>query len=242
MGQTLRNPQKQIPGGGFDFRQSEINWHARKVLGLHPSLDTVVRALINARKGNPHHATKHKWATDFNTVRTEVIAYNTKKCLAMGWTSFVTEDAGGANFPQAQSLLNPSQLTSAVAEIKKLWAGIKSTNEWLDSNAPAVSSELSEKRAATCVVCPMNGVGNFTRWFTAPVSASVKRQIEKVQERKLSTTHDDKINICESCLCPLKLIVHVPIEIKLKGMTPETKADLHPSCWVLSEEKELQPA
>jgi len=239
---TLKNPQKQIPGGGFDFRQSEINWHARKVLGLHPSIDTVTRALISARKANPHHAAKAKWATDFNTVRTEVIAYNTKKCLALGWTSFVTEDAGGVPFPQAQSLLNPSQLNAAVGTIRKLWAGIKSTNEWLDSNAPAVASELSEKRASTCVVCPKNGAGDFTKWFTVPAAASIKRQIEKVQERKLTTIHDEKINICEACLCPLKGVVHIPIEIKLNNMTPEIKADLHESCWILSEGKELQPA
>ena len=160
----------------------------------------------------------------------------------MGYVSYLTDPGGGANFPQAQSLLNPKQLNAAVSGIKKLWAGIKSVNEWLDTNAPAVPSELSEKRAAVCVACPMNGVGDWSQWYTAPASAAVKRQLEKVQDRKLSTTQDDKINICEACMCPLKLIVHVPIEIKLKNMSPETKAELHPSCWQLSEEKELQPA
>ncbi len=239
---TLKNPQKQIPGGGFDFRQSEINWHARKVLGLHPSIDTVTRALISARKANPHHAAKAKWATDFNTVRTEVIAYNTKKCLALGWTSFVTEDAGGSHPHQAQSLLSPKQLGAAVKTIRNLWTGIKSVNEWLESNAPAVPSEQSEKRAAICAVCPMNGQGDFSTWFVAPAAGAIKRQLEKLQDRKLTTTYDDKLNICTACLCANKLSVHVPIEIKAKNMAEETKRELHPDCWVLSEEKELQPA
>ena len=238
---TLKNPQRQIPGGGFDFRQSEINWHARKVLGLHPSIDTVTRALISARKGNPHHASKAKWALDFNTVRAEVIAYNTKKCLALGWTSFVTEDAGGSHPHQAQSLLSPKQLGAAVVGIRKLWAGITSINDWLKVNGESVSPELAEKRAATCVACPMNGTGDFSQWYTAPASAAVKRQLEQLQERKLTTTQDDKLQVCTGCLCPLKLVVHVPIEIKLKNMSPDTKRELHESCWQLSEEKELQP-
>ncbi len=239
----LKNPNLQIPGGGFDFRQPEISWSARKVLGLHPSLAAVTQALIRARKAHPDRVKKHNWSTDYNSVFQEVKQFNVKVCMAAGWTNYLTESGGGGGpFPHPQSLLNPKQLGAAVSEIKKLWSGLKSTNEWLDTNAPAVASELSEKRAVTCVACPMNGAGDFTKWFTAPASASIKRQLEKVQERKLSTTQDDKLNICEACLCPLKLIVHIPIEIKIAHMTPEAKASLHPSCWVLSEAQALQPA
>jgi hypothetical protein len=241
---TLRNPQKQIPGGGYDFRQPEISWHARKTLGLHPSLDVVTRSLISARKAHPHHAQKHNWAMDFNSVHAEVVAYNVRVCQAMGWTTFLTDPDGGGGppFSSSQSLLDAKQLDVAVGTIKRLWSGIKSVNDWLDQNAPAVSSEQAEKRAAVCVACPMNGQGDFSKWFVAPAAAAIKRQLEKLQNRKLATSQDDKLNICTGCLCANKLSVWVPAEIKLAHMAPETKAALHESCWVLAEERALVPA
>lgn len=225
---------------GFTYRQPEINWDSRKVLGLHPSFDTLTRAVMSARKANPHHAQKHKWALDFNGVAADVEAYNVKVCLAHGWTAYLTDIGGGAPpFNQAQSLLSQKQLGAAVGEIKKLWAGIKSVNDWLESNGEAVPTEQAEKRATVCVACPKNGAGDFTKWFVAPAAAAIKRQLEKLQGRNLTTSKDSVLNICEVCLCPNKLSVHVPIQIKLAHMADDTKQGLHPSCWVLAEEKAL---
>jgi hypothetical protein len=238
--QSLKSEQRQIPNG-FWFRQPEINWNSKKVIGLHPSLDTLTQAVISARRANPHQAAQHNWSLDFDVVKSEVKQFNVNHCLAMGWTEYLTDSGGGAPpFNQAQSLLNQKQISVAVETVKRLWAGIKSVNEWLDSNDAPVSTELAEKRATTCVSCPLNGPGDFSKWFTTPASAAIKRQLEKLQNRKISTTQDEKLNICEACLCPLKLIVHVPLQIKLAHMTPDTKQALHPSCWVLSEEKATQ--
>lgn len=72
-------------------------------------------------------------------------------------------------------------------------------------------------------------------------SAVVTKQLQRLQDRKISTSQDANLNICETCLCPLRLVVHVPLEIKLAHMDQATKSELHPSCWILAEEKELAP-
>lgn len=245
---SLRNEQMQIPGGGFDFRQPEINWSARKVLGLHPSLDTVTRALIRARKGNPHHAQKHNWALDYPTVLNEVKQYNVKVCIAAGWTSYITADAGGgAPIPlsQAASPQEQKRLVAVAAVARKIWAGVKTSADWMEKK-DFVPQETSERRASVCVQCPMNskeGEGKnllerLLGFFTEQAAKAIKRQIESKRELKLSTSHDENLFVCECCLCPLETKVHAPMEYIKRYTEKETLDELRAKgkdCWVVKE-------
>src|SRR6185436_1921416 len=110
--QRLKSRSHQIPNGMY-FRQPQINWDSRKVLSLHPSFDTLVRAVIAARKANVHYAEKFKWSTDYDTVANEVELFQVKICQSMGWQSYLTEGGGGAppplasrRSPQEEGLLN----------------------------------------------------------------------------------------------------------------------------------------
>lgn len=235
--QTLKSEQRQIPNG-FRFRQPEIKWDSMKVLGMHPSLDTLTQAVISARRANPHHMAQHNWSLDFDVVKQEVKQFNVRICQAMGWTEYLTE--GGSDAPPfnpAQSLLNQKQLSAAVDKVKKLWAGVKTANDWLDSGEPPVPQELSEARAAVCVQCHFNGQGDFTAWFTKPASGAIKRQLERLTERNISTTQDAKLNICTACLCPMKLKVHTPMTFIKPHLKPEVVEELKggKNCWILSE-------
>ena len=235
--QRLKNRNKQIPNG-FTYRQAEIGWDSKRVLGLHPSFDTLTRSVMSARKANPHHAQKHKWALDFEGVALDVENYNVKVCLANGWTSYLTEPGGGAPpFSIAQSLQNQKQLGVAVSVVKKLWAGVKTLNAWLDSGEPPVAKELSEKRAAICASCNLNGKGDFSSWFTIPASGAIKRQLEVLTARQISTSIDEKLNVCTGCLCPLKVKVHAPMQFIKAELSPEVVAELRTgkSCWIISE-------
>lgn len=245
----LKSRQKQIPNG-FTFRIPQLNWDSRKTLGLHPSFDTLVRAVIAARRGNPHQTQKHGWSLDPATVAEEVEQFQVKVCLANGWMTYLTESGGGAPAPFSQppSPQEQKRLGAAAAKARKLWAGLKTLNDWHESEEPAVPQAQSEQRASVCVKCPYNNTnGDLFSFFTTTAAAGIKRQIEKFADRKLATTLDDKLGVCAQdekdgnggCLCVNKLSVHTPIELKLKHMMPETKAALHPSCWVLSEEKEI---
>ncbi len=239
MGQRLKSREKQIPNGFF-FRQPEISWDSKKVLGMHPSFSTLVNSVISARKANPHHATKHKWSLDPATVANEVEAFQVRVCQSMGWSNYLT-DAGGSAVPfSSQSLLSPSQLGAAAKGVQKLWKGIKTLNDFLDSGEPPVAPELAESRAAVCVQCSHNGKGDFSAWFTKPAAAAITRQLEKLQQRKISTTKDDQINICNICLCPLKLKVQTPMKFIKDQLDAEMINELslaNEKCWIPIEAK-----
>lgn len=236
--QKLKSRQKQIPNGYY-FREPSINWDSRKVLGLHPSFDTLVRAVISARRANPHQAAEHKWSLDPAVVGDEVEAFQVRLCLSMGWVNYLTDLGGGAPPPFSQSTSPQDQrlLDVAVAKSKKLWSGIKTLNAWLDSGEPPVPTEQSENRASTCIACPLNGSGDFTSWFTIPAVAVIKRQIEKIQERKIIGTQDAKLGVCSACLCPLVLKTKTPMKFITPNLSDAVISELRKGkdCWVLAE-------
>lgn len=235
----LKSRNLSIPNGFF-YRQVEIKWDSRTKLPMHPSFDTLVRAVISARQANPHHTAKHKWATDYDGVASDVDSFNAMVAMSMpGGNRFVAEPGGGAP-PPFYSPPSPEKqrgLLAAAVKAKKLWAGIRTLSEWYDSKAPAVPPELAEKRAKVCTECPKNEPGDLSKWFTNVAEETIKRQVAKFSERNLKTSYDDKLFTCTGCLCINALSVHAPIEIKIKNMSEEVEAELRtaPNCWVISE-------
>lgn len=222
----LKDRNRFTPGG-FKFFQPETKWEAPK----HVSFDQVVHALIAHRKGNPWLTTQHGWPTDFDTVANEVDAYNALLCKQMGWDGFIMEGEVGAAalpFHQPHPSPNPNRLKN-VAE------GASVLVEWLNSGSEAVPASLSEKRAGVCAQCPVNGKGDWTRWFTIPVSEAIRKAVEIKNQWKLSTPHDDKLGICTACDCPLPLKVHLPIHQIRNSLSPDALSRLHVTCWIPKE-------
>jgi hypothetical protein len=124
---------------------------------------------------------------------------------------------------------------SLPSRLKSVAAGGSVLVEWLRDGAEAVPKELATKRAAVCAECPKNGKGDFTRWFTVPVSEAIHAEIERKNQMRLSTPFDDRIEVCEACLCPLKLKVHMPINRIRDNLPAESHRDLDPSCWIPRE-------
>lgn len=229
----LRNRQIQIPGG-YQFYVPETRWQPR----AGSSFQGIVDALINHRRSQPYLTQQHKWSLDPSTVANEVDAFNAAICERMGWKDYINVQSAEPPTPRFRTLPQTSQnqLTAAAEKAKKVWQGVKSLNDWIDSNTAPVEKELAEKRAAVCAVCPVNGAGGMEQFFTKLAAEVVRKQFERVADRNISTTLDEKLGVCTACLCPLKLVVHVPLKFKLAHMGPETKRDLHPSCWVLHEQ------
>ena len=50
----------------------------------------------------------------------------------------------------------------------------------------------------------------------------------------LKTSKDAELNVCQACLCPLKLKVHTPMSLIQKRLKPEQRAELDPKCWILA--------
>lgn len=236
----LKNRTMQIPHG-LRFAQPEVNWNSVGAVGKFPSWEVLVHAVIAMRVANAHHLEKHQWAVDVESVANEVDAYNTRICLDHGWVKYVMGAGGGSPPLPPPPPLSPDragQLSAVAAKAKKIWKGVRTLNNWLDSGEPAVAKELAEARAAVCVKCPKNGKGDFTKYFTIPAADSIRRQLGRLADRNLSTSHDADISICEVCLCPLKLKVQTPLKfIKPEmsdGMIDELRA-ANPNCWIISE-------
>lgn len=235
----LKSRATQIPFG-LKFRQPEIGWDSVKVVGKSPSWEVLVNAVIAMRLGNPHHREKHKWPVDVDSVAAEVDGYNAAICFQNGWHKYISSGTGGAAprpLPVARSEASEKLLSVAAAKARKIWAGVKTLNDWLDSQEPPVDTELSEARAATCVACPLNGKGDFTRFFTIPATASLKRQLERLHQRNISGSLDAQLGVCEACLCPLVLKTKTPMKWIRPQLSDPTLDELRKGkdCWVLKE-------
>ena len=231
----LKSREHFIPNG-FKFFQPETNWQAPRMA----SFQTIVSALLAHRRGNPAMASKHGWTLDPEAVADEVDVYNATICERMGWSDYIQAAAGGAAPPpflNQPSAADQKSLAAAAVKVKKIWSGVRTLNDWIESGEPPVPSELSARRAALCAACPKNGTGDFTKWFTAPAATVIKKQVERLNDRHLSTPSDPLIEVCEVCLCPLKLKVHTPLNFINQHMSEGVLQDLTQvaGCWIVAE-------
>ena len=227
---SLREPQKSIPNG-FVFWQPETKWAPTPF----SSLDSITQQLIKHRQGRPDLVAKYGWSLDPAQVYQEVMAFNVAKCLQMGWTDYLL--MGGSEsavpFPTPQ----PSPLRRA----RNVAGGAEILVEWIKDGAPTVAPELANARAEVCVACPLNGKGGWEAYFTVPVSNAIRRELERKRTMKLETPSDDKLGVCEACLCPLQLKIFLPIESIARKMAAAQFDALAPGCWIRSE-KATMPA
>lgn len=231
----LKSRQMQIPNG-YRFVQPETNWQPRR----YSSFDSIVTSLISHRKGRPDLMAKHNWSIDYDVVAEEVERFNVNRCQKHGWNNYLDEADFGGGAPPKQMPLSQAdqrQVSAAAGRVTKIWAGVKTLNEWIDSGEAPVDQELSNSRALVCSKCPKNGEGDMTSWFTRPAAAAIKRQIEKLEHKKLSTPYDSAINICEVCLCPMRLKVFTPIKFIKAHITDAVFDELprSPRCWMIDE-------
>ena len=224
MSLRLRDRNKQIPNG-LKFYDPATRYTARP----YSSISVITNECISARRANPGATAKYSLSTDPEEVANEVDFYNAQVCLKNNWMDYISGgvDANdAAPFIRSRSNLTPSQKLGSVA------AGSETLIDWIKSGAEAVPSELAEKRGAVCVECPENAKGDWTRWFTVPISEAIRHALEQRRGMNLSTSHDDKLSCCQVCLCPLKLKIHVPLDDILKKMPAEVQAALPENCWI----------
>lgn len=220
--------RSQIPPGGWQWYQPQTKWNAPNPISN--TFDAQVINIIKHRMANPAIMLRHKLATDKASVGKELVDY-TRARLGMGpeVETFPKHPA-----PPAQPQLGGA-LSQAVAVVKKMAAGAALLMEWDESGLPPVSSAISTLRASICADCPKNEKGkSLTEYFTRPLAAATQRRFERLQELNLTTPHDDKLQVCQACLCPLRLKVHTPIELIAKRLKPEQRAELDPRCWILT--------
>jgi hypothetical protein len=232
MAYRLKDRNHQIPGG-LKFYIAETKFSPFP----YSSFKTIVDAVIQHRRANPFLLKKHNWSIDYNEVTAEVDRYNAAICVAHGWLSYVVEDASGAA-PKSKARPQPGRPVRNVA------AGSEILNDWLGAGAVPVPSDLAAKRAWTCTAgapggqkCPHNGQGDWTRLFTVPAAATIRKMLSLRSEKALTTPSDDALGTCEVCSCPLRLKVHVPVQEIVRHTSEEIFAEFPDFCWIKVEKQ-----
>jgi len=227
----LRDKQRQIPNG-FRFKDPAMGYDSMKVLGLHPSFDALVRSVYQNRQGNQWQAKQSGLALDAPAVAMEVEHYNAKICIENGWNKFVSSADISPPTPKPPALPKAEPLPEPVSAVA---AGAETLIDWLSTAREAVPHGLAEHRAFICVDCKHNSNRNWTRFFTKPLSEAIRKAIEIKKGWKLKTHLDPDLNVCQKCLCPLKLKVHVEIDSIVKHLDPKIIPTLPDYCWIRRE-------
>ncbi len=228
----LKNRQMQLPNGAqfceYCSTFKTTPW---------ASFERMVDEVVAHRTANPRMVKDYSLNTDREAVADEIDGYLAMVAKRNGWTGFIV---GGPDGPKSQALSQQGALkriAAAASEVKKLVKGYKVIKEWRASENPAVPAEVSERRAAICADCPQNQKGEFTSWFTVPISEMIRKDIEDATGMGLETPYDDKLGVCKACDCPMRLKVHTPVEFIRKGTDDETLTKLKAvdKCWVWRE-------
>jgi hypothetical protein len=217
----LKDRQRQIPGG-FKFELPEINWKSQPF----QSFDSIVNSVTTIVNANPDLVAQRGWPVNRPEIADWVDEFNAWWCDRNGWSSYTTGGASG-DPPKFQP---PPGLGQALA------AGAKTIADWIGVGALPVAAELSAARAATCAACPLNTPGDLSSFFTRAASEIIRRQVQEANDLQLSTPDDGKLGVCEACFCPLRLKVHVPLDVILGRIHPDSLAALHEKCWIRSEQ------
>lgn len=224
----LKN-RNNFPPGGFAYFQSETGWSAPP----HRDFNSTVDSIIQHRLANP----RHNLQTARNVVEWELEKFTVERLKSI---------PGGGQFLQAQTVQaptfhkpplqsSPKAVVGAIEKVKKLKAGIGLLIDWLGSTAKPVPHQLATDRAVICLNCPENHSKDWSAVFTQSVSERLHQQLEVKNEMELRTEHDNKLGVCNICLCPMKLKIWTPTEFIKEHTSEQTKQDLPEYCWVKKE-------
>jgi len=224
------------PPGSFQALFPETG-QAKPFIG---SFNAVCMASLQLIRGNPFLASKHHWPTDMAGVERLVEEQNVARCLAGGWTGWLLSEDGPPPAPQSEySFAQKKSLRNVADNAKNIVAGIGILLDWIGPTTQAVPEELAERRAATCVACPLNGKGGIIDYFTSEAAKKIQTQLQMRTAMSLKTSLDKQLGTCLACTCWLPLKLHVPIEFIFKHTSDEVKAKFDPKCWVLAESKQI---
>jgi hypothetical protein len=220
----------QCPVNGFQFVDAKIAPQPLKTWDF----EGLVQQVRARRLSNP----RFELSTDLAVIRQEVDEQNALRMLSVsGADSYIISDAGGPapNRLAPRSLRHGAEV--AGGGVKRAVSGMGVLKDWLGEGGVPVDGEKATARALICATCPKNAKGDWTTFFTQPVAALIRQQLSIRGDLELETRHDDALNVCEACGCPLKLKVHVPINHIAAHTGDEVKGALDPRCWILAEIK-----
>lgn len=218
---------------GFRYTQKETGWKSwlADPVTLWDFNGCCV-AIQKHRQANPRFGL----STNFAEIQLELDRVNAERMASTpGAESYIINSGSMEGGQPAETKKVPEAAPTVAAKARLLNAGHSLIQEWKREGYDVVPSDESSRRADICSRCPKNGSGGLERYFTLPMSALIKRDMEELQGRKLTTSSDEKLGICEACLCPLKVKVHCALPLIQKHLQPEAKSELWTECWILNQ-------
>jgi len=231
MGVRLKNDYAS-PIGGWQHTDAQISSEAITVW----SCNELVEAVIARRRQNPRFGL----SLDHNLVKHEVMTQNATRMQSIngGNHYLIQDDAMPGPAPGQQGFTQPRRARPSAAgnnRVRSIAAGVGTLLDWLGQGGEPVDLTLAEGRAQVCNDCPQNKPGDWLALFTEPVANKIRSQLAIKNDMELRTSVDDSLQVCQACLCPIKLKCWVPIGEILKHTSEETKAKLDPRCWITKE-------
>lgn len=227
----LKSLDRHVPG---DFQM--IHPEANQAEPFKGSFYHVCTQEHQFRRANPFLCQKYNWSLDMAQIEKDVQEYNVQRCLAHGWLDFL-DMADGTFHPSATIVEKKTLLRSAVAVVETTKAGIGVWMDFVGSGGVPVEAKLAEERAAICVQCPHNKQGGLKNFFIEAAVKEIQQVLGIFKDLDVKTKQDDKLGVCELCLCPLKGKVHVPLNHIQDRLTADVREKLTgvKHCWVINE-------
>jgi hypothetical protein len=218
------------------WRQPQTNWSIPNPVAL--TFNQAVQAIVVHRAANPAIAARFNLSTDPGMVANELERF-TRQRLGL------PPEEAPPPFQPGRSRATLPRLAGAVAaagvKFRQLGAGAETLVDFVKSKEEAVPKEQAEARASVCArgndgkKCPKNGEGDWSAWFTQPVSAAIRKRLEQRRGMDLSTSLDAELGVCTACGCPLPLKIHFPLEYVMKHIPNESWNELWSGCWIRKE-------
>lgn len=232
-----------FPPGGWQFYEPATGWYA-PLPGVD-NFNVTVDKIIAHRRANPRFNLPTDWDTVANTLDTFTchrIGFNVTYCETAddGLKKKSQSDrqqqgmARGAGQPQQPGI--KERLAKLALGIRRSAVGSRILTDWLGAGGMPVPIEQANKRANTCVTCPLNNMESD--WFFGipkAVAVAIHEQRKVKLQMDLKVDQEDKLGTCDACGCELSLKAWVPIR-HILAQTPKNEFDkLHPKCWIRSE-------
>lgn len=206
-----------FPPGGWQFRQPQTNW--TNPLAMVSFIESI-KAIIKHRQANPAITAKFQLATDPVAVEEELLKYTRARLK-------IPDPPKAGFFARSRSL--SAVAVGAAAALKRAAEGAAVPIDWFRSGGQPVDRELAEHRAKTCIACPKHGA---PAWYAETAGIVIQEIIEARADVKLETSQDDALKGCDVCGCIMRIKVHTPLDVILRGTKPNILAEFPPNCWI----------
>lgn len=193
------------------------------------SFNEIVDAFARIVAKNPTLAQKHGWPDYREAQENWLDEREARRMAAHGWHGFIEMEG---ELPPLEKK-KTSLVARAGAVAGKVKTALAIYRDLFGPDGKVVAKEEAERRASICSVCPRNDLaGGLTKYFLKEAASEIMMVAGMLKKRNVSTSLDDKLGVCQICLCPLGAKIHVESDILKKHIKPDEIAKLPANCWI----------